>query len=261
VACLVGAAGFVAWLVRRWRRLPGGTRWSLALLGLHSAITLASLIQWTAAVLGTDQGRLIYPMLPTVMLVLATGWAYWTRGRAQRWWLGGLVAGMFVLAVITPVRYIGPVHAPAPRATEAELAQAISVDVDWDGVRLLGYDLAKTRVAPGEKLPLDLYWQALEPVERDLMAHIKLVDDEGAFVMYVDGSPTAGRDTTDRWPVGVPLASHHRLAVPADAPPGAYWITIGMHPFGDAAWLPAVGPEGQVLGDHIVLPETIEIIP
>ncbi|MFL7808307.1 MAG: hypothetical protein AB8I80_06735, partial [Anaerolineae bacterium] len=110
------------------------------------------------------------------------------------------------------------------------------------------------------KLPLDLYWQATQPVTRDLMAYIKLVDESGQFVMYVDGSPTAGRDTTDRWQPGVPLAAHHRLAVPASAPPGPYRITIGIHPFGDPAWLMALDDQGQVVGDHIVLPEIIEVV-
>jgi hypothetical protein len=99
-------------------------------LGLHAAITLGSLIQWTATVLGTDQGRLIYPMFPTVMLVLVSGWAWWARGRSREWVLGGLAVGMLLLAVLTPIRYIGPVHAPAPSASQAELSAATPLNVD-----------------------------------------------------------------------------------------------------------------------------------
>ena len=64
-------------------RWLSATRWTLVLLGLHAAITLGSLVQWTATVLGTDQGRLIYPILPAVTLVLVAGWAWWARGKAQ----------------------------------------------------------------------------------------------------------------------------------------------------------------------------------
>ncbi|HFD40374.1 MAG TPA: hypothetical protein ENJ31_11085, partial [Anaerolineae bacterium] len=214
---LAGAVGFFAWLIRRWSRLDASVRWTLGLLALHATITLASLLHWTATVLGTDQGRLIYPLLPTVMLILARGWAWWARGRARRRVMGGLVGGMLLLAVVTPWRYIGPVHAPAPVAGQAELDAATPLDVRWGDVRLLAYRLESNTVRPGEKLVLDLYWQADRPVDRDLMALIKLVDEEGRFLMYADGSPTAGRDTTDRWPPGVPLASRHLLAVPADA--------------------------------------------
>jgi len=258
--CLVGAAGFVAWLLRRWPRLDAALRRMLGLLGLHAAITLASLLHWTATVLGTDQGRLIYPLLPTVMLILVRGWAWWARGRARRAALGGLVGGMLLLAVVTPLRYIGPVHAPAPVATSEELAAATPLNVRWGDVRLLAYRLESNTVRPGEKLILDLYWQAERPIDRDLMALIKLVDEEGRFVMYVDGSPTAGRDTTDRWPPGVPLASRHLLAVPADAAPGTYRLTISLHPFGRNDWLVVTGPDGAVLGEHFVLPEVIYLV-
>ncbi|MFN2240774.1 MAG: glycosyltransferase family 39 protein [Anaerolineae bacterium] len=259
-ACLVGLAGFVVWLVRRWRALDGGTRWTLILLGLHVAITLASLVQWTATVLGTDQGRLVFPILPTVMLILSVGWAWWARGRFQAGVLGGLAAGMLALAVLTPIRYIGPVHAPAPAAGQAELDAATPLNVEWDGVRLLGYRLENTEVRPGGKLVLYLYWEALQPIDQDLMALVQLVDQEGQFLMYIDGSPTAGRDTTDRWPPGVPLASRHILPVPDYGEPGEYALTIGLHPFGERSWLPVTGPDGSRLGDHLVLPVTVHLL-
>ncbi len=143
--CLVGLAGFVAWLVRRWKAIGAATLWTLALLGLHAFLTLASLLQWTATVLGTDQARLIFPLLPTVMLVLASGWAWWARGKAQRWVLGGLAASMLLLAIVTPLRYIGPVHAPAPVATQEELSAATPLDVSWGNVHLLGYRLENSQ--------------------------------------------------------------------------------------------------------------------
>jgi hypothetical protein len=259
-ACLVGLAGFVAWLARGWRTLSATTRWTLALLGLHAAITLGSLVQWTATVLGTDQGRLIYPILPTVMLVLVAGWAWWARGRVRGWVLGGLSAGMLFLAIITPIRYIGPVHAPAPVASEAELAAATPVDVNWDGIRLLGYRLESNQAQPGGKLALHLYWQGLKPIDQDLMALIQLVDKEGQFLMYVDGSPSAGRDTTDRWVPGIPLGSLHLLPLPEYGQPGDYRLTISLHPFGEQSWIPATGPDCASLGDQLILPETIRIV-
>jgi hypothetical protein len=194
------------------------------------------------------------------MLVLVSGWAWWARGRSQGWVLGGLAVGMLALAILTPLRYIAPVHAAAPRASEAELAAAQLLDVDWDGVRLLGYRLESRQVQPGEKLVLDLYWQALEPVDSDLMALIQLVDTGGAFLMYADGSPTAGRDTTDRWMPGVPLASRHLLAVPDYGQPGEYRLTISLHPFGETTWLQAIGPDGGLLGDKLVLPESVQLV-
>ncbi len=259
--CLGGAAGFGVWLVRRWHDLAAATRWTLALLALHVLATLASLLQWTATVLGTDQGRLIFPILPTVALILAAGWAWWAGEQRQGRVLAGLVGGLAILAVVTPVRYIGPVHAPPAVATAADLAEARPADVDWGGIRLLGYRLPDRQVRPGEKIALDLYWQAREPVKQDLMTLIQLVDGEGRFVMYADGSPSAGRDTTDRWQPGVPLATRHLLPVPAEGQPGRYRLTISVHPFGSTEWLPAIAADGTLVGDQLALPDEIEILP
>jgi hypothetical protein len=97
-------------------------------------------------------------------------------------------------------------------------------------------------------------------MDQDLMALIQLVDGEGRFLMYADGSPTAGHDTTDRWTPGVPLASRHLLPVPDYGQPGDYRLTISLHPFGEQTWLPATGPDGQALGTQFVLPETVHIV-
>jgi hypothetical protein len=174
--------------------------------------------------------------------------------------LGLLVAGMLALATLTPIRYIGPVHAPAPEASEAELAAATPLNVDWEGIRLLGYRLESSEVKAGGKLALNLYWLALQSLDRDLMALVQLVDQEGQFLMYVDGSPTAGRDTTDRWPPGVPLASRHILSVPDYGQPGEYTLTISLHPFGEQAWLVVTGPDGELMGDHLVLPDSVRVL-
>jgi hypothetical protein len=93
------------------------------------------------------------------------------------------------------------------------------------------------------------------------MALVQLVDESGEFLMYADGSPSAGRDTTDRWPVEEPLASLHLLSVPEYGESGNYRLTISLHPFGEQAWLPASKPDGTPLGDHLVLPEPVQIVP
>jgi hypothetical protein len=59
----------------------------------------------------------------------------------------------------------------------------------------------------------------------------------------------------------VPLASRHVLPIPVEGQPGDYRLTISLHPFGQQAWLPAVGPDGAVIGERLVLPESIQIVP
>jgi hypothetical protein len=58
----------------------------------------------------------------------------------------------------------------------------------------------------------------------------------------------------------VPLASQHLLPVPDYGQPGAYRLKISLHAFGESNWLPATGPDGSTLGDHIILPTIVEIV-
>jgi hypothetical protein len=258
--CVVGLLGFIAWLVLRWRQISAYVRWTIVLLVLHTGITLASLIRWTAIVEGTDQGRLIYPLLPTVMLVLVAGLLIWLPQKTRPWAAGLLAAAWLALALITPGRYLAPVHSPPP--TLASLpGEATPLDVRFgDSIWLAGYRLASSQVHPGEKLALDLYWRTDISPQANLWILVELVDASGTFLMYKDGSPSAGRDTTDRWVPGTIVASQHRLSIPEYSEPGTYWLTLSMHPVGEQIWLPISGPDGAPIGETLTLDMPVEIV-
>jgi hypothetical protein len=257
---LAGLLGFIAWLALRWRQVAAYVRWAIVLLGLYVGITLASLIRWTAIVGGTDQGRLIYPLLPAVMLILVAGLLVWTPRGVRPWGASSLAAAWLMLALVTPGHYLAPVYGPP--ATAALLPrEATPLDARFgESIRLLGYRLESSQVRPGEKLTLDLYWQSDVSLEADIWALVKLVDADGTFLMYKDGSPSAGRDTTDRWTPGTIVASQHRLAIPDYSQPGVYWITLSMHPSGEQVWLPLSDSSGVPKGETLTLDVPVEIV-
>ena len=211
--------------------------------------------------LGTDQGRLIYPILPTVMLILVAGWAWWARGRARTWGLGGLVAGM-----LRP----GPadadaLHRPGPRPGPGRQRGRVWPPPNpstWTGTASACWAIAWKATAsnPAASWCCTSTGRRRNRIDRDLLALVQLVDKDGVFLMYADGSPTAGRDTTDRWTPGVPLASLHLLPVPDYGQPGDYRLTISLHPSGEQTWLPATGPDGAPLGEQLILPATVHIV-
>jgi 4-amino-4-deoxy-L-arabinose transferase-like glycosyltransferase len=257
--CLVGLLGWILWLVLRRRQIAAYVGWTFALLGLHVGLTLAWLIRWTAIVEGTDQGRLIYPLLPTVMLVLVAGLVVWLPQKLRAWGTGSLAAAWLALAVITPGRYLAPVHGP-PETAVSLPSEAIPLGVCFgDAIQLLGYWLESSQVVPGEKLVLDLYWRSDARLETNVWALVKLVDASGTFLICKDGSPSAGCDTTDLWTPGTVVASQHRLAIPNHSQPGTYWLTLSMHPCGEPAWLPIRSVEDAPLGESLTLNVPIEI--
>lgn len=169
----------------------------------------------------------------------------------------GVGAGMLLLAVITPIRYISPLYTPPRTLTLSEVEKIEhQANLDFgDQIRLLGYELETERLEPGETLSLSLYWQALKEIDQDYWLLIRIVDEEGEVPLTKDGSPSAGRYATDLWKKGEIIPSQHRLQLPLEMQPGLYRLEIGIHPFGAWEWLPIIDQERKLLGERISLAE------
>lgn len=137
---------------------------------------------------------------------------------------------------------VGPA-APAPPAT--------ALDVDFEGVRLLGYDLACEGEAPGCRLAL--HWQAAEPLDRDCTVFVHLVDGQGRIVDQDDAPPGGLFLPTTAWLPGQTVVSEHALALPDGAPSGDYRLVAGLYHLPTGGRLQATGPDGGPLGDALPL--------
>jgi len=126
-----------------------------------------------------------------------------------------------------------------------------ALDVDFEGVRLLGYDLACEGEAPGCRLAL--HWQAAEPLDRDYTAFVHLVDGRGSIVDQDDAPPGGLFLPTTAWLPGQTVVSEHVLALPAGAPAGDYRLVAGLYHLPTDQRLQATGPGGQPLGDTLPL--------
>lgn len=233
----------------------------LSLLGLHTFLTFLALLRWTTVALGTGQARFLYPALSPLLIFLFLGWRQYVTRDHGITLAYGVGMGMLLLAVITPIRYIAPLYAP-PRALTPSEVETIGhqTNLDFgDEIRLLGYELETTAVAPGETLSLSLYWQALKEIDQDYWLLIQIVDDDGEASLSKDGSPSAGRYATDLWKEGELIPSQHRFDIPRETPSGHYQIKLGLHPFGVWEWLPIVDEGGNIIGEEIILTE-IEIL-
>ena len=257
---LVAAVSFLIWLVARRRQISIYVRLTVGLLTVHAAVTMGSLLRWTAIVGGTDQGRLIFPLLPTVMLILVGGLLVWLPAKTRPWGAAALATLWLALALITPGRYLKPIYAPDPTLDALPAATTPLQIKMGDSIWLAGYHLEDTSVRPGDKLPLHLYWQADARPKANLWVLIELVDAEGNFLMYKDGSPSAGLDTTDRWTPGKIVASEHRLLIPEHGQPGTYRLVLRLHPAGERSWIPLTGSDGTALGDAVTLDPAIDIV-
>ncbi len=97
-------------------------------------------------------------------------------------------------------------------------------------VRLLGWEVKKELAELDELYYLDLtmYWQSLQPITENYRVYLKLVDGDGQVWRENDSNPIFGLFLTSQWEEGVILRDRHGLEVPPDAPPGVYYLGLGL---------------------------------
>jgi hypothetical protein len=119
-------------------------------------------------------------------------------------------------------------------------------------VRLAGYDLLATDLAPGESVQLLLYWQALARLSRDYTIFVHVLDESGQIAAQWDAMPRENTFMTTAWPVGEVVDDLRRVPLPQDMPPGEYRIALGMYHEPTDERMPVSGPDGEPMAGAMV---------
>jgi len=106
---------------------------------------------------------------------------------------------------------------------------------------LLGYDLNKRVIQPGETLSVTLQWQAYVPLARDYNVFLQLMNLQGEIMTADDGAPYTRPRQTSRWQMGEVMQEVRPLHIPADISPGIYNNQMGV--FRDEGRLPIITDE------------------
>jgi hypothetical protein len=236
-------AGWILWRVRRRRPdnlLAETSLASWAVLLGAPLITAAGIYSYSKTALGTDQGRLLFPALAPLALLVAGGLAGWIPYRLRQSMAMAFVAAMALVAVLALFAGLIPAFAPPPAPSAREMALATGASTRFGPLELVG--TAWDRPSPGD---LTLYWRAAEAAQDDLRLALRLLDAQGNLVWEWKRSPGAGRFSTDRWPVGRIVADTYR--VPADALRMATRVEVGLRTFPEGPWLkPASGGDERL---------------
>lgn len=96
-------------------------------------------------------------------------------------------------------------------------------------IRLVGYDLDTRRAYPGGRVPVTLYWQALQPVPASYQVFTHLESEAAGLVAQADGIPVCWTYPTDLWRPGQIIADQHAIPIPPEAPPGRYPLQVGLY--------------------------------
>ena len=127
-------------------------------------------------------------------------------------------------------------------------------------VRLAGYDLLTTDLAPGESMQLLLYWQALTRLNRDYTIFVHVLDESGQIAAQWDAMPRENTFFTTAWPVGEVVDDLRQVPLPHDMPPGEYQIALGMYHGPTDERLPVSGPDGEpIAGGMVSIVERVRV--
>ncbi|RMF29786.1 MAG: hypothetical protein D6759_13215 [Chloroflexi bacterium] len=119
-------------------------------------------------------------------------------------------------------------------------------------LRLLGGDLARSTLRPGEAVSLTLYWQATVPVTSAAKVFIHLYDAQGRLGPQTDGWAVFGTRPPYTWAVGEVIADRRQVTLPPDLPPGRYSLEVGLYE--DRGRLPALSETlGPFLEERVPL--------
>jgi 4-amino-4-deoxy-L-arabinose transferase-like glycosyltransferase len=206
---------------------------------------LAGLVAW--------QGRMLFPALPAIALLLARGLAEVGRRMPKASIAGvGLVGTLALLALYLPYGVIAPAY--EWRTLSLARAQAMMNQPvyarfaqPWEqGIELRGWGVMwqGKHIVPGapgvvpitaavhsdnNTIRIVLLWHALERVGRNWTVFVHLVDAEGNIVAEHNSIPQQGQYPMPLWAAGDWLRDMHPLDVPPDLPPGTYRLRVGLY--------------------------------
>jgi hypothetical protein len=94
---------------------------------------------------------------------------------------------------------------------------------------LLGAKTAATTVAPGDEIPVEMMWQAVQSPGEPLVVVLQLLDQAGHVAAGLEAQPLDGRYPTQAWIQGEVVRDRHTLTLPVNLAPGSYRLIAGVY--------------------------------
>jgi hypothetical protein len=124
---------------------------------------------------------------------------------------------------------------------------------------LNGYTLMGDRFAPGDVLPVTLFWEAQTSVSERYKVTVQLLDGAGQLVAQHDTEPGDGLMPTHAWRPGQAVTDRSGILLPDVLPPGRYTLVVAMYHAVSGERLSVI-LSGRSVGDYLPLGD-VEIGP
>jgi len=245
---LAGCAGFALYLYRNIRHnkaLP-----VILLLALWFVLVAIGLLRWTLLT-PASQGRLMFPALVSIALLLVVGWAELVPNRWRWPAAAAFLVAWAAWAALCPILIIAPTYAEPQRYHSlAELNAVPSfVNVRYgDCCDLIGYIQPNGPIQADDRVPLTLIWRARQPTAVDYSIFVHASAPDGTIEGQIDTYPGGGRYPTSRWQPGEIISDTVYIPMSEDAQgPVLIRFSVGLYDHKTRVELPAFGTDGKEL--------------
>jgi len=198
-----------------------------------------------------------YVILDAVSLLALAGLAVWfVRQRKKR--SGGFaLRSLSVLILWLAIVFLGLVRwtwiTPGVVQLNADFGYALSPSKGGK-IRLLGYQLDRERVKPGETLGITLYWQGLVEMKENYYLFIHLLGRRGLLVGYEDTCHGWGSYPTSLWRPGEIIGDTYRLPISEDAlAPSLIRVDVGLYDPSTGRGLTVFDQARQPIGNSVII--------
>jgi hypothetical protein len=110
-------------------------------------------------------------------------------------------------------------------------------------IRLIGYRVEPERVEPGQRVHIQLWWQALESMDKSYTVFTHLLSPFDKIQGQHDGKPRRGTYPTELWHPGEVIVDDHYLTVSSEAQKGLYEVQVGIYLLSTMERLPVLSDD------------------
>ena len=244
---LLAAAGFVRWLWLENRRQFRQTYLLIPLLAWLGLVYVA-LLRWMRLVGQTEQGRLLFPAIFSLALLLAIG----LHAFNKRWIPVTAVTILGVWASILPLFTIQEAFAAPPQLAEDFAMPSPQKVLFGEEIALVGYDVMPA-ANPGEPFEAKLFWEGQQTMQENYVVALRLLDLDGKLIAGLDTIPYENRYPTPSWAIGRPFQDTYSLLIPETADAGLATLSVTLYPWRQTEDPLPVWVDGQLIGESVNL--------
>jgi len=246
----------------------------LGIAVLWLVILFLSLLQFMRVEIAA-QGRLLFPGISAVSLLLPLGLSQWVPRRRREQGIHSLLTGvmagsLFLLAILCPFVYIEPAYAhPVVLSPDQVPGDLDRLDINLGSqVTLLGAKVGRQPLHPGQKAEVTLCWESLAEMDEDYSVFLHLLGRSSPLgepqgrerAGQLDIYPGVGAYPTSLWQVGDIICDDYEIPVLSQATtPVAAEVEVGLYERESMERLPALDGVGHPVGQMIV--GRVKVIP